>query len=105
MNGRKDRSYVVSRFDTRVCVCVCVCRYVDLIVNPEVADVFRKRAKVSHPRIAPPTVVRPRVDSWLHARPPQITRVIRRHMEDTGFVEIETPVLQVHMGLGFEFRV
>ncbi|KAL3682759.1 hypothetical protein R1sor_000781 [Riccia sorocarpa] len=43
-------------------------RYVDMIVNPDVADVFRARAK--------------------------ITSEIRRHMEDLGYLEIETPVLQ-----------
>ncbi|CAM6086648.1 unnamed protein product [Calypogeia fissa] len=43
-------------------------RYVDMIVNPQVADVFRSRAK--------------------------ITSEIRRHMEDLGYLEVETPVLQ-----------
>lgn len=47
-------------------------RYLDLIVNPDVANVFRARAK--------------------------ITSLIRRHMEDQGFLEVETPVLQVAAG-------
>ncbi|MEB3269391.1 MAG: lysine--tRNA ligase [Leptolyngbya sp.] len=52
-------------------------RYVDLIVNPEVRDTFRKRAL--------------------------ITAFIRRYFEDRGFVEIETPVLQGEAG-GAEAR-
>lgn len=47
-------------------------RYVDLIVNPDVQDTFRKRA--------------------------QITAGIRRYFEDRGFLEIETPVLQSEAG-------
>ena len=47
-------------------------RYVDLIVNPEVRDTFRKRA--------------------------QITSGIRRYLEDLDFIEIETPVLQSEAG-------
>ncbi|RVW48785.1 Lysine--tRNA ligase, chloroplastic/mitochondrial [Vitis vinifera] len=43
-------------------------RYVDMIANPEVADIFRKRAK--------------------------IVSAIRRTVESSGFVEVETPVLQ-----------
>ena len=52
-------------------------RYVDLIVNPEVRDTFRKRAL--------------------------ITSGIRRFFEDRGFLEIETPVLQSEAG-GAEAR-
>ncbi|MEM9006375.1 MAG: lysine--tRNA ligase [Cyanobacteria bacterium P01_F01_bin.86] len=52
-------------------------RYVDLIVNPEVRDTFRKRAL--------------------------ITSAIRRFFEDQGFLEIETPVLQGEAG-GAEAR-
>lgn len=52
-------------------------RYVDLIVNPTVRDTFRKRA--------------------------QITTGIRRYLEDRGFLEIETPVLQGEAG-GAEAR-
>ncbi|MGF1570968.1 MAG: lysine--tRNA ligase [Nodosilinea sp.] len=52
-------------------------RYVDLIVNPTVRDTFRKRA--------------------------QITTGIRRYLEDRGFLEIETPVLQSEAG-GAEAR-
>ncbi|XP_057447251.1 lysine--tRNA ligase, chloroplastic/mitochondrial [Lotus japonicus] len=52
-------------------------RYVDMIANPEVADVFRKRAKV--------------------------VSVIRRTMDSLGFVEVETPVLQGAAG-GAEAR-
>lgn len=52
-------------------------RYVDLIVNPEVQDTFRKRAL--------------------------ITSAIRRFFEDRGFLEIETPVLQAEAG-GAEAR-
>lgn len=52
-------------------------RYVDLIVNPEVRETFRRRAK--------------------------ITAAIRRHLEDQGFIEIETPVLQAEAG-GAEAR-
>jgi lysyl-tRNA synthetase class II len=44
-------------------------RYVDMIMNPDVAEVFRSRAR--------------------------ITSEIRRHMDNLGFLEIETPVLQV----------
>jgi hypothetical protein len=40
-----------------------------MIVNPEVGDVFRSRAKV--------------------------LSTIRRYLEDRGFLDIETPVLQV----------
>ncbi|MGG6294822.1 lysine--tRNA ligase [Leptolyngbya sp. AN02str] len=47
-------------------------RYVDLIVNPEVRDTFRKRAL--------------------------ITTGIRRFLSDRGFLEIETPVLQSEAG-------
>lgn len=47
-------------------------RYVDLIVNPEVRDTFRKRAL--------------------------ITAAIRRYLNDRNFVEIETPVLQTEAG-------
>lgn len=52
-------------------------RYVDLIVNPAVRDTFRKRAL--------------------------ITSGIRRYLEDRGFLEIETPVLQSEAG-GAEAR-
>ena len=47
-------------------------RYVDLIVNPEVQQTFRRRA--------------------------QITAGIRRYLEQLGFIEIETPVLQAEAG-------
>lgn len=47
-------------------------RYVDLIVNPEVQQTFRRRA--------------------------QITAGIRRYLEERGFLEIETPVLQAEAG-------
>ncbi|MBR8838742.1 MAG: lysine--tRNA ligase [Stigonema ocellatum SAG 48.90 = DSM 106950] len=47
-------------------------RYVDLIVNPEVRQTFRRRA--------------------------QITAGIRRYLEQRGFIEIETPVLQGEAG-------
>lgn len=47
-------------------------RYVDLIVNPDVRETFRRRAK--------------------------ITAGIRRYLEDQGFIEIETPVLQSQAG-------
>ncbi|KAK6137802.1 hypothetical protein DH2020_028461 [Rehmannia glutinosa] len=52
-------------------------RYVDMIANPEVADVFRKRAK--------------------------IISEIRKTVESAGFVEVETPVLQGAAG-GAEAR-
>ena len=52
-------------------------RYVDLIVNPQVRETFRKRAL--------------------------ITAFIRRYFEDQGFLEIETPVLQGEAG-GAEAR-
>ncbi|PQP93779.1 lysine--tRNA ligase chloroplastic/mitochondrial isoform X2 [Prunus yedoensis var. nudiflora] len=52
-------------------------RYVDMIANPEVADVFRKRAK--------------------------IVSEIRRAVESFGFIEVETPVLQGAAG-GAEAR-
>lgn len=47
-------------------------RYVDLIVNPTVRETFRRRAK--------------------------ITAGIRRYLEEQGFLEIETPVLQSEAG-------
>ncbi|MBG1243318.1 lysine--tRNA ligase [Nostoc sp. NZL] len=47
-------------------------RYVDLIVNPEVRQTFRRRA--------------------------QITASIRRYLEERDFLEIETPVLQSETG-------
>lgn len=47
-------------------------RYVDLIVNPEVRQTFRRRA--------------------------QITAGIRRYLESLDFIEIETPVLQTEAG-------
>ena len=52
-------------------------RYVDLIVNPQVRQTFRRRA--------------------------QITASIRRYLENQGFIEIETPVLQSEAG-GAEAR-
>ncbi|GAB4217168.1 MAG: lysine--tRNA ligase [Synechococcales cyanobacterium] len=52
-------------------------RYVDLIVNPEVRATFRQRA--------------------------QIIQSLRRTLEDQGFLEMETPVLQVIPG-GAEAR-
>ncbi|KVH90856.1 hypothetical protein Ccrd_007115 [Cynara cardunculus var. scolymus] len=52
-------------------------RYVDMIANPEVADVFRKRAK--------------------------IVSVIRQTVESMGFIEVDTPVLQGAAG-GAEAR-
>ncbi|MBR8832195.1 MAG: Lysine--tRNA ligase [Chroococcopsis gigantea SAG 12.99] len=52
-------------------------RYVDLIVNPEVRQTFRRRAL--------------------------ITASIRRYLEELGFIEIETPVLQSEAG-GAEAR-
>ncbi|KAL0460512.1 UNVERIFIED_CONTAM: Lysine--tRNA ligase, chloroplastic/mitochondrial [Sesamum latifolium] len=52
-------------------------RYVDMIANPEVADIFRKRAK--------------------------IISEIRKTVESAGFVEVETPVLQGAAG-GAEAR-
>ncbi len=47
-------------------------RYVDLIVNPEVRETFRRRAL--------------------------ITAAIRRYLSDRNFIEIETPVLQTEAG-------
>lgn len=52
-------------------------RYVDLIVNPEVRETFRRRALV--------------------------TAAIRRCLTDQGFIEIETPTLQTEAG-GAEAR-
>ncbi|MEB3232777.1 MAG: lysine--tRNA ligase [Leptolyngbyaceae bacterium] len=52
-------------------------RYVDLIVNPEVRQTFRRRAL--------------------------ITASIRRYLDQQGFIEIETPVLQSEAG-GAEAR-
>lgn len=47
-------------------------RYVDLIVNPEVRETFRRRAL--------------------------ITAAIRRYLDQAGFIEIETPVLMSEAG-------
>lgn len=47
-------------------------RYVDLIVNPEVKDVFVKRTK--------------------------IISFIRKYLDDRGFLEVETPILQTVAG-------
>ena len=47
-------------------------RYVDLIMNPEVRDTFRKRS--------------------------QIISLIRRYMEADGYMEVETPILQTIQG-------
>jgi lysyl-tRNA synthetase class 2 len=47
-------------------------RYVDLIVNPEVREVFRKRTTV--------------------------VRLMRRFLDDRGFMEVETPILQTLIG-------
>ena len=47
-------------------------RYVDLIVNPDVRETFRRRAK--------------------------ITASIRRYLDEQDFIEIETPVLQGEAG-------
>ena len=47
-------------------------RYLDLIVNPEVADLFRKKA--------------------------QIVAGIRRFLTERGFVEVDTPILQTIAG-------
>ena len=47
-------------------------RYVDLIVNPEVRETFRRRAL--------------------------ITASFRRYLDQQGFIEIETPVLQTEAG-------
>ncbi|OLP19453.1 lysine--tRNA ligase [Leptolyngbya sp. 'hensonii'] len=52
-------------------------RYVDLIVNPDVRETFRRRAL--------------------------ITAAIRRYLDQQGFIEIETPVLQPEAG-GAEAR-
>lgn len=47
-------------------------RYVDLIVNPQARQTFRRRA--------------------------QITAALRRYLDNLGFIEIETPVLQSEAG-------
>ncbi len=47
-------------------------RYVDLIVNPEVREVFRKRT--------------------------EIIRLSRRFLDDRGYLEVETPILQTLIG-------
>lgn len=52
-------------------------RYVDLIVNPTVRETFRRRAK--------------------------ITASMRRYLDEQGFIEIETPVLNAEAG-GAEAR-
>ncbi|MEN9236380.1 MAG: lysine--tRNA ligase, partial [Gloeomargarita sp. GMQP_bins_25] len=52
-------------------------RYVDLIVNPEVREIFRRRAK--------------------------LVQLTRRYLDERGFLEMETPVLQPQAG-GAEAR-
>ncbi|WP_337844833.1 lysine--tRNA ligase [Thermus sp.] len=52
-------------------------RYLDLIMNPEVKEVFRKRS--------------------------EMVRYIRRFFEEKGFLEVETPILQATTG-GAEAR-
>ncbi len=47
-------------------------RYVDLIVNPEIKDVFLKRSK--------------------------IIKAIRRYLDQEGYLEVETPILQTVAG-------
>lgn len=47
-------------------------RYVDLIMNPEVKETFVKRSR--------------------------LISAIRRHMEDQGYLEVETPILQETLG-------
>ena len=47
-------------------------RYLDLIMNPEVRDVFRKRS--------------------------QIVSLIRRYMESDGYIEVETPMMHAILG-------
>jgi lysyl-tRNA synthetase, class II len=47
-------------------------RYLDLIMNPETKDMFRKRAKV--------------------------IQLVRRFLDDIGFLEVDTPVLQTIYG-------
>ncbi len=47
-------------------------RYVDLIVNPDVRDTFIKRS--------------------------QIIKEIRKYLDDNGFLEVETPILQTQAG-------
>jgi lysyl-tRNA synthetase class 2 len=47
-------------------------RYVDLIVNPEIKDVFLKRTK--------------------------ILKTIRKYLDDRGFLEVETPILSTIAG-------
>ncbi|PIZ29593.1 MAG: lysine--tRNA ligase [Alphaproteobacteria bacterium CG_4_10_14_0_8_um_filter_53_9] len=47
-------------------------RYVDLLMNPEVKDVFVKRSKM--------------------------IRAIREYLDNSGFLEVETPILQVLAG-------
>lgn len=50
-------------------------RYADLLMNPEVREAFRVRSKV--------------------------VTVVRRHLDEVGFLEVETPVLQPQYGGGF----
>ncbi len=47
-------------------------RYADLIVNPDVRDVFRRRSR--------------------------IIRIVRDFLDDEGFLEVETPILQPQYG-------
>jgi lysyl-tRNA synthetase class 2 len=47
-------------------------RYVDLVINPEVRDVFRKRS--------------------------QIVRGIRKYLDDRGYLEVETPMMHPIIG-------
>ena len=63
LNPLPDKWHGVKDVETRLRQ-----RYVDLLANPEVRDVFLTRAK--------------------------IVKAIRRYLDDNGFLEVETPVLQ-----------
>ncbi|KAM7489691.1 hypothetical protein LguiB_027175 [Lonicera macranthoides] len=92
-------------------------RYVDMIANPEVADVFRKRAKESdriannqpnnHVLAEYARIVKDNRSANMgvlaNMKVTPVLAEIRKTVESVGFIEVETPVLQGAAG-GAEAR-